>query len=124
MARSDALLMSTTPRELVVDGRVDARILLSLQRATAVGKVTIDAIPATAGAEEARRPRRQVRVTKLNGQLVTQSKARERLIRELERHSANYGPAGITRSQGGDLLVSYTGDAPSGLLRSRSKAGK
>ena len=32
LARSDALLMSTTPRELVVDGRVDARILLSLQR--------------------------------------------------------------------------------------------
>jgi 4-amino-4-deoxy-L-arabinose transferase-like glycosyltransferase len=124
LARSDALLMSTAARKVVVGGRVDARILLSLRRATSVGTVTIDAIPATAGVEEARRPRRQVRVTKFNGQLVTQSKARERLIRELERHSADYGPADITRSQGGDLLVSYTGDAPSGLLRSRSKAGK
>jgi 4-amino-4-deoxy-L-arabinose transferase-like glycosyltransferase len=119
LARSDALLMSTAARKLVVDGRVDARMLVALRRATSVGTVTIDAIPATAGAEEARRPRRQVRVTKLNGQLVTQSKATKRLIRELEKHNANYGPADITRSEGGGLLVTYTSDAPSGLLRSR-----
>jgi len=120
MARGDALLMSTAARKLVVGGRVDARILLALRRATSVGTVAIDAIPATAGAEEARRPRRQVRITKLNGQLVTQSKAMQRLIPELEKHNANYGPANITRSEGGSLLVTYSGDAPAGLLRSRS----
>lgn len=105
------------------EGRVDARILLALRRATAVGTVTIDAIPATAGAEEARQPRRQVRVTKLNGQLVTQSKARKRLIRELEKHNANYVPADITRFDDGGLLVTYTGDAPSGLLKSQGGSG-
>jgi hypothetical protein len=119
LARSDALLMSTAARKLVVGGRVDARILLALRRATSVGAVTIDAIPATAGAEKARRPRGQVRITKLNGQSVTQSKAMNRLIPELEKHNAHYGPADITRSEGGSLLVSYTGEAPSGLLRSR-----
>jgi hypothetical protein len=118
LARSD-LLMSTAARKLVVGGRVDARMLLALRRATSVGTVTIDAIPATAGAEEVRRPRRQVRVTKLDGQLVTQSKATKQLIREVEKHNANYRPADITRSAGGSLLVTYTGDAPSGLLRSR-----
>jgi hypothetical protein len=56
LARSDALLMSTAARKVVVGGRVDARILLGLRRATSVGTVTIDAIPATAGVEEARRP--------------------------------------------------------------------
>jgi hypothetical protein len=118
LARSDALLMSSAARKLVVNGRVDARILLALRRATSVGTVTIDAIPPTAGAEEARRPRRQVRVTKLNGQLATQSIDMKRLIGELERHNASYAPADITRSAGGGLLVSYTGDAPSRLLRS------
>jgi 4-amino-4-deoxy-L-arabinose transferase-like glycosyltransferase len=118
LARSDALLMSSAARTLVVNGRVDARILLALRRATSVGTVTIDAIPPTAGAEEARRPRRQVRVTKLNGQLATQSIDMKRLIGELERHNASYAPADITRSAGGGLLVSYTGDAPARLLRS------
>jgi hypothetical protein len=59
-----------------------------------------------------------VRVTKLNGQLATQSIDMKRLIGELERHNASYAPADITRSAGGGLLVSYTRDAPARLLRS------
>ena len=48
---------------LLVRGRVDARMLLGLRRATSLGTVTVGAIPSMAGEEEARRPRRQLRVT-------------------------------------------------------------
>lgn len=119
LAGDDTVERSDAVRGLLVGGRVDTRVLLSLRAATSLGTVTIGAIPATAGEEEAKRPRRQLLVSELDGQPAAESKARERLVGQLAKHTETYQPPTITRTGEGGLLVSFAGDEPSGLLASR-----
>ena len=115
LAETPALQVSADSRRRLVEGRVDARVLLSLRAAASSGSVTVAAIPAVPGEDEAKRPRRQVLITELDDRPIRQAPASRRLIEQLEKPPARYPAPTLTQTKNG-LLVSYPGDEPAGLL--------
>ncbi|GGN29043.1 glycosyl transferase [Lentzea pudingi] len=105
LAGNPRLSLSTQARQLLVDGRVDGRLLGTLATAAATGPVTVVDFPGVAAEEATGQPRRQALLAGADG-----------LAPFYEGQIPLYRPSRVeTRSDG--LLVAYPPVTPAGVLR-------
>ncbi len=118
LVKNPALDLPVDVRNLLIDGRVDARIMIVLTRAATLGQLTVSAVPAVPGEEMNGQPRRQLLISQLDGLPMADSPtAAARLSKVFAEQPAPYAPRTIQRTRDG-LLITYDVDAPTGLLPS------
>lgn len=116
LAANPALQLGEGVRDLMTGGRVDPRILITLPRAAALGRLGVAELPAVDGEEVDQQPRRRVLLSSLEGRPLTGDTADvERVSQVFEGQSGAYRPLAVEQTDAG-LLVTYGTDAPTGLL--------
>ncbi len=116
LATNPALEMPTPLKDLMIGGRIDARILTTLPLAAGLGTLTVSDAPAVPGEEEAQQPRRQILISALDGRNLANSEADAARVSEaFTGQGYPYAPRSLERTPQG-LLITYDTDYPAGLL--------
>ena len=103
-------------RNLMTGGRVDARLLIVLPQVASLGKLGIGDFPALPGEQAEAMTRRSVLISTVAGRPLAGSPADAAAVTNLlNGQPSPYAPRSITMTDQG-LLVTYTIDAPTGLL--------
>lgn len=116
LADNTALVLPESVRDLMTGGRIDARLLITLPQAAALGRLEVADAPPVAGEAAEVAPRRQALLSSLDGRSLAGSSADADRVRQLfDGQAEPYRPSAIEATPQG-LLVTYAVDAPSGLL--------
>ena len=116
LAANPALQLPTPVKDLMTDGRIDARILTTLPQVAGLGTLTVSDAPAVTGEADEQHPRRQVLISALDGRLLADSEADATRVSEaFTGQGYPYAPRSVERTPQG-LLVTYATDYPAGLL--------